>query len=129
MRGAAGPHPACSHLSATLRSSIWLCCKHAWFVPLQSWQVWLKGRLRCAQVFPYFYVPYDDDLPADPAAAHTYLRDLAQGIEIAMRANSQVSPTCRVIVGITASSAAARGALFRGVREVVSVELQLHLRQ
>ena len=44
-----------------------------------------------AQVFPYFYVPYDDDLPADPAAAHTYLRDLAQGIEIAMRANSQVS--------------------------------------
>ena len=43
-------------------------------------------------MFPYFYVPYGDDLPADPAAAHTYLRDLAQGIEIAMRANSQVSP-------------------------------------
>ena len=44
-----------------------------------------------AQVFPYFYVPYDDDLPADPAAAHSYLRDLAQGIEIAMRSSYQVS--------------------------------------
>jgi hypothetical protein len=40
-------------------------------------------------VFPYFYVPYDDDLPADPGAAHSYLRDLAQGIEIAMRSSTQ----------------------------------------
>ena len=42
------------------------------------------------QVFPYFYVPYDDDLPSEPAAAHAYLRSLAQGIEVGMRANSQV---------------------------------------
>ena len=61
----------------------------------------LDSKSHCAaQVFPYFYVPYDDDLPADPAAAHTYLRDLAQGIEIAMRANSQASPMRRVIAGI-----------------------------
>ena len=42
------------------------------------------------QVFPYFYVPYDDDLPSEPAAAHAYLRSLAHGIEVGMRANSQV---------------------------------------
>ncbi len=53
------------------------------------------------QVFPYLYVPYDDDLPADPAAAHTYLRDLAQGIEIAMRAGSQARLMRRVIDSIT----------------------------
>lgn len=41
-------------------------------------------------MFPYFYVPYDDDLPSDPAPAHAYLRKLAQAIEIGMRANSQV---------------------------------------
>ena len=41
-------------------------------------------------MFPYFYVPYDEDLPSEPGPAHAYLRKLAQAIEIGMRANSQV---------------------------------------
>jgi len=37
------------------------------------------------------YIPYDDDLPSEAGPAHAYLRQLAQGIEVAMRANGKVS--------------------------------------
>jgi hypothetical protein len=37
------------------------------------------------QVFPYFYVPYDEDLPQDIKEALAYVRCLASAVEKAMK--------------------------------------------
>lgn len=42
------------------------------------------------QVLPYFYVPYGDDLPGEAAAAQSWLRDLARGVEVALSMGAPV---------------------------------------
>ncbi|KAG0605129.1 hypothetical protein M758_9G034000 [Ceratodon purpureus] len=44
-----------------------------------------KACLHLHQVFPYFYVPYDEDLPQDTSDALAYVRCLASAIEKAMK--------------------------------------------
>jgi hypothetical protein len=46
-----------------------------------------------AQVLPYFYIPYDEDLPLDPDGARAWLRDLARGIDLAMQIGTSVRTT------------------------------------
>ena len=36
------------------------------------------------RAFPYFYVPYDDDLPRDPVECGAFLKNLCQSLERAM---------------------------------------------
>ena len=43
-----------------------------------------KACLHLHRAFPYFYVPYDDDLPRDPVECGTFLRNLCQSLERAM---------------------------------------------
>jgi hypothetical protein len=43
-----------------------------------------------AQVLPYFYIPYDEDLPLDADGARAWLRDLARGIDHAMQIGASV---------------------------------------
>lgn len=42
-------------------------------------------------MLPYFYIPYDEDLPLDPDGARAWLRDLARSIELAMQLGAPVS--------------------------------------
>lgn len=46
-----------------------------------------------AQVLPYFYIPYDEDLPLDQDGARAWLRDLARGIDLAMQIGASVRTT------------------------------------
>ena len=48
------------------------------------------ARIAVAQVLPYFYIPYDDDLPLDQDGARAWLRDLARGIDLAMQIGASV---------------------------------------
>jgi len=41
-------------------------------------------------VLPYFYIPYQDDLPQESAAARAWLLDLTRGIELAMALGAPV---------------------------------------
>ena len=43
-----------------------------------------KTCLHLHRAFPYFYVPYDDDLPRDPVEAGAFLRNLASCLDAAM---------------------------------------------
>lgn len=43
-----------------------------------------KACLHLHRAFPYFYVPYDDDLPRDPVECGTFLKNLCQSLERAM---------------------------------------------
>ena len=43
------------------------------------------------QVLPYFYIPYDDDLPMEAAEARAWLGNLSRGIELAMQIGAPVS--------------------------------------
>jgi hypothetical protein len=52
-----------------------------------------------AQVLPYFYVPYDDDLPQDADGARAWLRDLARGIDLAMQIGAAVSSQHLLLMG------------------------------
>ena len=40
-----------------------------------------KACLHLHRAFPYFYVPYDDDLPRDPVECGTFLKNLGQSLE------------------------------------------------
>jgi DNA polymerase zeta len=44
-----------------------------------------KACLHLHKVFPYFYVPYDEDLPQDIKEALAYVRCLASAVEKAMK--------------------------------------------
>ena len=43
-----------------------------------------KACLHLHRAFPYFYVPYDDDLPRDPVECGAFLKNLCQSLERAM---------------------------------------------
>ena len=43
-----------------------------------------KGCLHLHRAFPYFYVPYDDDLPRDPGEAGAFLSSLASSLDSAL---------------------------------------------
>jgi hypothetical protein len=42
------------------------------------------------QVLPYFYVPYDEDLPGEAVAASHWLRRLARGLDAALAMQATV---------------------------------------
>ncbi|CAM6067733.1 unnamed protein product [Sphagnum tenellum] len=50
-----------------------------------------KACLHLHQVFPYFYVPYDEDLPQDIKEALAYVRCLASAVEKAMKLTNNMA--------------------------------------
>ena len=69
-----------------------------------------KACLHLHRAFPYFYVPYDDDLPRDPVEAGAYLRKLASSLESAMEMVTQARGTGGGEGGGTGSGAGGTGA-------------------
>ena len=54
-----------------------------------------KGCLHLHGAFPYFYVPYDDDLPREPSEASAWLKSLARGLDEALGAGSNAAADAR----------------------------------
>lgn len=91
-------HRRCAHYVALCHTSSWTGASAA--VPLSRLPAQqahglhqaLQRTLRhaAAQVLPYFYIPYDEDLPLDPDGARAWLRDLARGIDLAMQIGASV---------------------------------------
>ncbi|DBA81937.1 hypothetical protein WJX77_000726 [Trebouxia sp. C0004] len=48
-----------------------------------------KACVHLHKAFPYFYVPYDNSFPDEPAQAQTFLRQLAQSLEAAMQQHQE----------------------------------------
>ncbi|KAK9818869.1 hypothetical protein WJX74_003598 [Apatococcus lobatus] len=57
-----------------------------------------KVCLHLHKVFPYFFVPYDDDLPDEPTAAWAFMRSLAQSIEAAVYATQEPGTVRKQVV-------------------------------